>query len=130
MTDHTAKQIIAAFPTLSNQARSVLLFRFSNSCSSLRSVVMSSFSSSLHLISTATLLLFVLIRALPRSKCVISINSASERCKIEPTRWASSSSRFKITLVLELLMIPLPYLPSSSAKKSLRSCVAQTAEPP
>lgn len=46
------------------------------------------------------------------------------------TASASSGSRFSIIFVLLLLTIPLPYLPSSRAKKSERSCVAAIAAPP
>src|SRR5699024_9856321 len=108
----------------------VCLCRSRISRSSCRSVVISSFSRADALNSTVMLLLFVDIRPLPRWKCVMFITSVSERCRICFTRCASSSSRFRTSLVLQLFMIPFPYLPSSRAKKSFKSCVAKTAEPP
>ena len=77
-----------------------------------------------------TLLLLVEIRPLPRSKWVTSIVSASDRCRVSWTRSASSSSKFKMILVLLLLMMPFPKRPSSRLKKSLRSWLAQIADPP
>ena len=75
------------------------------------------------------LLLFVEIRPFPLWKCVMFMTSVSDRCRIFFTRCASSSSMFRMILVLQLLMIPFPYLPSSRAKKSFKSCVAKMPAP-
>ena len=105
-------------------------FRSTISRSSRRSVVIRSFSRGLALNSTIILLLLVEIRPWPLSKWVISIVSASDRCRASCTRWASSSSRFRMILVLELLMMPLPNLPPSRSKKSARSWLAKIEAPP
>ena len=80
--------------------------------------------------TTGTLLLLEQTRASPRSNWVMERSSVRVSFSTSCTVLASSGSRFRMILFLELLMIARPYLPSSRPKKSERSCVAEIAAPP
>ena len=98
--------------------------------SSLRSVVMSCCSTLEARTSTGTLLLLELINASPRSNRVMLRISVRVSFNVSRTYSASSGSRLRMILVLLLLMMARPYLPSSREKKSDRSWLAAIAAAP